>query len=83
MPVGPDGIERVRAMPYFALDVPEWGPCRLKFALPCWFLVIVCALIEIVVIRAGSRFSMQTLLAATTVAALLFGAIAWSVRSGS
>jgi hypothetical protein len=75
------GVERAPTLPSFALDRPSQGPMRLKFAMPCWFLVLLFGTLEVFLIQGRWRFSMRAILLATTLAALAFGAISLGLRN--
>jgi hypothetical protein len=59
----------------------ERTPIRLRFDVPLWFIALISLAIATVPwLRANRRFSLRTLLAATTLIAVLLGAIVYAVR---
>jgi hypothetical protein len=48
---------------------------------PCWTPTALSLIVLLATLRGSRRFTTRSLLITTTIAAMLFGAIAWSIRS--
>jgi hypothetical protein len=78
--VSAEDFVRGPAVTFFGFGVANWDKLGKDFLFPHWFLILTLASLGILPWLPLKRFSLRTLLIATTLIAALLGLAVWSLR---